>query len=393
MQAMKNSGTRHAERALRWMGAIGVAAAVAACGSGGSGGSDTAVMASSSGALRVALTDAPGCGFDHVWVSIDKVAIHADVSAAETDAGWIELAVSPAKRVDLLALTNGALEELGTTQLAAGHYSQIRLVLSSQSGSGADAAHAAQPTGGQAVALSTPSESQGGLKLQGNFDVAAGQTADVVLDFDACKSVAKAGDSGQYVLKPVVSAVPRAATAIQGFVATSMPLASTTVAAQQDGTTVRSTRPDATGRFAIPFLPAGIYTLVVSAEGHVTGVVTGIASSSTPTVINGTSTAILTPASSMAEVSGVITGTDFDTAASVAAPFTDGLVTATQLIDGGATIEVGSRPVDATLGTYRLRVPVAAAVKAAWASPATALAFTPVPAGVAQYGIDFSLRF
>jgi hypothetical protein len=48
------------------------------------------------------------------------------VSAAETDAGWTEVAVSAAKRVDLLALTNGALEELGTTQLAAGQDSSQR---------------------------------------------------------------------------------------------------------------------------------------------------------------------------------------------------------------------------------------------------------------------------
>src|SRR5437879_4063072 len=98
--AAKN-GTRHIKRATRWIGAIGVAAAVAACGSGGGSNSGTASVAPANGALRVALTDAPGCGFDHLWVTIDKVAIHANAAAAPTDAGWTEIAVSPAKRVDL----------------------------------------------------------------------------------------------------------------------------------------------------------------------------------------------------------------------------------------------------------------------------------------------------
>src|SRR6185295_739784 len=102
---------------------------------------------------------------------------------------WSELAVSPARRLDLLDLTNGVMEELGTMPLAAGHYSQVRLVLTSNTGNGNSAlANAVQPTGGDLIPLDTPSAQQSGLKLQAHFDVAAGQTADIVLDFDACKS-------------------------------------------------------------------------------------------------------------------------------------------------------------------------------------------------------------
>src|SRR5258706_8336445 len=207
MTAKRNTATL-ATRALRWIGALGCAAVLAACGGGGGGGS-----VAGEGMLRVALTDAPSCGYDHVWVTIEKVSVNQSSSASDTDAGWTDLTLSPARRVDLLALTNGVLEELGTTPLATGSYSQIRLVLASNSSIGTSTvANAVQPTGGAVTQLSTPSAQHSGLKLQAHVDVAAGHMADVVLDFDACKSIVNAGNSGKYILKPVVSVVPRIVT-------------------------------------------------------------------------------------------------------------------------------------------------------------------------------------
>ena len=223
-------------RVARGLAMLGAVAALAACGGGGGD------SASGNGTLRMALTDAPACGYDHVWVTIEKVRVHQSASAADEDSGWSELTLSPARRVDLRTLTNGVLEELGTIPLAAGQYSQIRLVLAANANGSGTPANAVQPTGGAVTALTTPSGQQSGLKLQAHFDVPAGQMADVVLDFDACRSIVKAGNSGQYLLKPVIAVLPRIVTGIQGYVATSMPLGSTTVAAQQDGTTVRSPR-------------------------------------------------------------------------------------------------------------------------------------------------------
>src|SRR6478735_9173113 len=94
-------------QALRWAGVMGTAAALAACGGGGS-------TSAGNGNLRVALTDAPSCGYDHVFVTVEKVRVHQSASAGDTEAGWTELAVSPARRIDLLDLTNGVMEELGT---------------------------------------------------------------------------------------------------------------------------------------------------------------------------------------------------------------------------------------------------------------------------------------
>jgi hypothetical protein len=384
MTAEKNIVGRWAS-ALRLAGVIATAAVLAACGGGG-GGSATA-----NGSLRVALTDAPSCGYDHVFVTVEKVRVHKSATAIDSEGGWSELAVSPARRIDLLDLTNGVLEELGTVQLPAGHYSQIRLVLASNTGTGTSSvANALQLTGDSTVIpLDTPSGQQSGLKLQAHFDVTEGQTADVVLDFDACKSIVKAGNSGsKYNLKPVLSLVPRVETGIQGFVTTTLSLSSTTIAAQQDGVTIRSTAPDSTGKFNIPFLATGTYTLVVMSDGHANAVVTGVPVGTSTTVVSGTATAIAPPVSSMANVTGTVTLTSVSGGGTTTTALTDATARALQTLTGGPTIELGDQAVNSDLGTYSYRLPVGAPVKAAFVSPGSALSFAPDAAVAGKYKIQ-----
>ncbi len=375
---------RHATRAVRWIGTLGIAAILAACGGGGGGSS----VAAGDGTLRVALTDAPSCGYDHVYVTIEKVRVNQSATAADADGGWTDLTLSPARRVDLLSLTNGVLEELGTMPLAAGNYSQVRLVLASNTTTGTGTmANSVMPTGGAETPLSTPSAQQSGLKLQAHFEVQAGQMADLVLDFDACKSIVKAGNSGRYNLKPVISVVPRIVSGIQGYVTTTLSLSSTTIAAQQDGVTIRATAPDATGRFSIPYLTTGTYTLVIASDGHATAVVTGVPAGTTTTVVSGTATAIAPPPSSMADVTGTVTVSTVSGSSTVSTVLTDANARAMQTLTGGPTIEMGNQPVDATLGTYRFHLPVAAPVKAAYSS-STPLAFTADSAAAGKYTVQ-----
>lgn len=362
-----------------WMGIV--AAGMVACGGGGGAG------AAGQGSMRLAMTDAPGCGYDHVWVTVDKVSVNPSASAADSDPGWTDLTLSPAPRIDLLGLTNGVLQELGTVPLSAGHYSQVRLVLAANAAGANPPANAVQPTGGSVVALTTPSGQQSGLKLQANVDVASGQMADLVLDFDACKSIVAAGNSGQYQLKPVISVVPRIVSGIQGVVATSLAPTSTTISAQQNGASVRSTAPDASGNFSIPFLAPGNYTLVITSDAHATGVITGVPAATTPTAVGTTAAPITLPSSSMADITGTVTAAT--SGSTTATPVTDASMRALQSLSGGTQLEIASQPVDATLATYHFRVPQAAAVQAAYAASAP-ITLAPDTASAGKYTIEAS---
>jgi hypothetical protein len=206
--------------------------------------------------------------------------INQSVDATDTTSGWSEIVLSPAVRVNLLDLTNGALAELGQTKLPAGKYNQIRLVLGSNDAT-TPMANSVVPTGGKEIALDTPSATQSGLKLNANVDVPAGMVADFVLDFDACKSVIKRGNSGKYNLTPVIAVIPRlsdAALKVIGYVDPSLApaAAGTTVSVQAAGVVVKATPPDATGKFVLFPVPAGTYDLVVTSKDRATAILTGV---------------------------------------------------------------------------------------------------------------------
>ncbi|WP_167772514.1 DUF4382 domain-containing protein [Ramlibacter henchirensis] len=330
---------------------------LAACGGGGGGDAPQ-------GTLRMALTDAPSCGYDHVYVTVERVRVHQSDGAGEGEGGWREIVLSQPKRLDLLELTNGVLEELGQTSLPAGTYNQVRLVLAENRGN-TPLANAVQLTGASsAVPLRTPSAQQSGLKLKTKFEVAADGLADLVLDFDACRSIVKAGTSGDYNLKPVLRVAERKYAGIQGYVSTTLAMSGTRVSAQQNGVVLRSTVPDATGKFVLPFLPAGNYDVVIASEGRSTAVVSSVPVTATTTLVNGTATAILPPvATTLRDVTGTASVGSGTTTLVI-----DAEVRATQALAGGPTIEVGVTPVDAVSATYTLRLPAAAPVKAAYAA-------------------------
>ena len=352
---------------------LGLAALLlCACGGGGgiggTGGADQ-------GTLRVSLTDAPACGYDAVNVTVQKVRVNQSASAADSDGGWSEIMLAPAKRVNLLTLTNGVLEELGQTSLPAGKYTQLRLVLAENDGTN-PLANSVVPSGAGETALSTPSAAQSGLKVNLDLDVVADKIADLVIDFDACKSVVRRGNSGQYNLKPVLSAtalISDAGMRVVGYVDPSIALPSTLVSVQAGGVSVKATVPDPTGKFVLYPVPAGNYDLVVAASGHVTAVMTAVpVTTSAFTNVNTAALPIAPPATTARAVSGTLT------------PPTATL-RATQLLSGGPTIEVAWGAVDATTGAFALTLPIGATVRVPYAANPAALPFAADPASAAQY--------
>lgn len=326
---------------------LSAAGLLTACG-GGSG------SAQAPGTLSVAMTDAPSCGYDAVNVTVNKVRVHQSASAGENDPGWADITLSPARKINLLNLTNGALEQLGQTPLAAGHYTQLRLVLDANTGSGMTNSVVLSGTTNE-ISLDTPSAVQSGLKLGHEFDVASGQRVDLVLDFDACKSIVTKGN-GKYALKPVINVIPTVLNGINGFIDPASN-SNALVSAQQNGVVVRSTVPSATGEFFLARVAPGNYDVVITADNRATAVIAAVPVATTTSTVAvstiGTPISLLTAATPARTISGTVT---------LPASFTDvAYVAAQQSFAAGPKVTVKYQGADVTNGTYTLlNLPTAA---------------------------------
>lgn len=375
-----------ASRLIGLTAGIALAFTLASCGGGG-GGSDGGIGGSGAqmGTLSIAITDAPSCGYDEVNITIEKIRVNQSSSAEDTDGGWSEIVLTPARRIDLLSLTNGVLEELGQVSLPAGRYSQLRLVLASNSGT-SPPANSVIPTDGDETELTTPSAQQSGLKLNVNMEVPAGQVADYVLDFDACKSVVRRGNSGQYNLKPVIAVIPRLSDAgnrVIGFVDPAIAAGTTNVSVQLNGVPVKATVPQQAagptlGQFVLYPVPTGTYDLVVTSQGRVTAVMTGVPVVTTAyTYVNSATVPISPPAAASAPV--VVNGTVTPATATVRA---------LQGLTGGPTIEFTWLPVDASNGNFAAALPPGAPVKTTYVANPTTLNFTADAAAAGKYTLE-----
>jgi hypothetical protein len=338
-----------------------------ACG-GGDGGS----ASTSNGTLQVSMTDAPSCGYDHVYVTVNKVRVNASSTAADADGGWTDITLQTPQKIDLLSLTNGVLSDLGSAPLPAGQYQQIRLVLAANQGN--TLANSVVPTGGTEQPLSTPSATQSGYKIIQPFTVQANTLVDLVLDFNACKSIVTQGN-GNYLLKPVVTATTAVVSgAITGFVAPGQTGA--TVYAEQNGVVIKGTVADSTGKFTLsPLVQSstnGNYDVVIvdnnPAGGHATGVIRAVPVTASATTTVSTSTQPIT-------LSASVTRTASGTATAAA----QASLVALQTV-GSASYEITSTNADLTTGAYSMNLPAATPVAGTYS---TTLPIALAPAGTA----------
>lgn len=197
--------------------------------------------------LEIRLTDAPG-DYEEVNIDIQGVQIHA--SSTDNGGGWKSLEINPGI-YNLLEFTNGLDTLLGSIELPAGRISQVRLLLGPNNTLKID---------GQTLALTTPSAQQSGLKLNVQADLLEGITYSILLDFDAARSIVKAGHSGKYILKPVIRAITEATSgAIKGEIAN--PAATPAVYAIIADDTLGTSFANAEGKFLIKGLQPGTYTV------------------------------------------------------------------------------------------------------------------------------------
>lgn len=197
------------------------------------------------GSVRVVMTDAPAA-YDQVNIVIREVRIHS-ADAADED-GWFTVRPDSATTYDLLDLRNGVFVTLGFARsVPAGAYDQVRLVLGDGSTVVVD---------GVTHPLVTPSGQSSGIKVIGRFDVVANGTTEVMLDFDAERSIRVTGND-TYMLHPVIRLVAETrAGAIHGDLE---PATDATIEVLVADTTFASTTAAGDGQFTVAALPPGTY--------------------------------------------------------------------------------------------------------------------------------------
>ncbi|PLX89142.1 MAG: hypothetical protein C0618_01960 [Desulfuromonas sp.] len=236
------------------------------------------------GLLSVQLTDAPRPADEAVYVTIDEVAVHFADEDEET--GFWQTVVSESRTVNLLELVNGVLLDLGLAELPAGHYTQLRLRIGATADATTNILDTYHPVANYVIdadetihALKVPSNT---IKLVKGFEVIDGETTELILDFDAARSVVQAGKSGKWLLKPTIKVLDTRSYAIvngtvrkdeapNAVISGAQVQIQTVDEATTDETvavlTVGATTTDDTGAYRL-FADTGAYALVINAIGY-----------------------------------------------------------------------------------------------------------------------------
>ncbi len=154
------------------------------------------------GTLVLQITDAPpGVNITSVLVSLSNIEVHfakggdnqseSDSNNETINGKWFVVVEGPVN-YNLIEIKD-ATEFLGSKELPAGKYTQIRLNVDS----------AKAVIDGDEYDLEIPSER---IKIIRNFDIVKGETATLTLDFDAEESINREG-RGQYKMQPAIKLI------------------------------------------------------------------------------------------------------------------------------------------------------------------------------------------
>ncbi len=215
------------------------------------------------GQLKITMIDSPA-QYDQVNIEVIRVEVHM---ADSSESGWSVINPVP-HTYDLLQLVNGASVVLGDTFLTAGHYTQIRLIL----GGGSNVV-----INGDTIPLMISSGMQTGIKLNHEFDIEPGNLYELMLDFNAERSIHITGN-GEYKLNPVIRVMP---VVISGTISGQVlpEDADATVWTLVGGTDTVSTYPNSGGYFSLMALPADTFDVhiepnnIAYSDSIITGVI------------------------------------------------------------------------------------------------------------------------
>ncbi|HXN97378.1 MAG TPA: DUF4382 domain-containing protein [Candidatus Acidoferrales bacterium] len=266
------------------------------------GGNISTTLGPNMGTVLVSISDPPSCmppngNFAHVFITVRSVQAHTSATANDSSAGWQELApqlVSAPMQIDLFSKpdTTCVLAQLGSASLPVGSLQQIRLLLVSNSpaaGAAVPSPNACAGNGFNCVVLDDgtihelvlSSQDNTGLKipsgqvLGGPIQVAAGQSVDLNIDFNACASIVHEGN-GTFRLKPTLTAgvVSANISGIGGQVVDSVtkkPISGNVIVALEQPDNmgidriVMQAAADVQGNFRFCPLPMGTFDIVVVA--------------------------------------------------------------------------------------------------------------------------------
>jgi len=147
----------------------------------------TPTLTTQQGTIEIRVTDPPPADVKSAVVHFNSVEVHR-VSGNES--GWITVIEVPGS-FDLMDVI-GVSQVLGTANVSAGSFTQIRMNVVEVSG---------ETTDNVSYTAEVPS---GELKIVRPFNVGAGKVTVLTLDFDGEKSLVRTGKSGKFLFKPVV---------------------------------------------------------------------------------------------------------------------------------------------------------------------------------------------
>lgn len=223
-------------RHLTTFALLAILSLLVGCGGGGGSGDSTG-SSGATGTLSVSLTDSTTDLYRAVYVTINEVQVCrnddinpsgddsandvvSDDNSPDNGCSWKTLdppdGVEFPKTYNLRKLVNGVTEAIGSGEFSAGQYNQVRLIIGNSPELENNLLGDPHPAAnyvilndglGTVEPLKIPSGFQTGIKLVHPFPVGEGEVKELVLDFDASRSVVKAGNSGKYILKPTIKVI------------------------------------------------------------------------------------------------------------------------------------------------------------------------------------------
>ena len=216
--------------------------------------SDSTASSDATGRILLRLIDSPAW-FDQEVIVMRRIEIHRTGASAEL--GWRVINGELAS-YDLLKLINGVSQVIASTEIPEGKYDAIRIIM--------EGSHVW--IGEKYELLNLPNHVAGGFVLQYPITITAGELFELILDFDAYRSIKQTGPE-EYQLDPSIRAQDALLT---GSISGSVVAADNTAKAVNShistavGGVTASTLTDTTsfGSFILLAIPEGDYNLKIA---------------------------------------------------------------------------------------------------------------------------------